>query len=144
MQSMMADLGVTTHVRIWTDSNAAKAIASRRKTRHVELRYLWLQDVTKSGRVKMRRIPGEQNLADHLPKGKAWHQIETLIRGVGGIIKMSGDAKEVTNERSGKEDDKSLVACIAMDVSISAVAVQRRGCTEEDSRGNQQTAVTEQ
>ena len=88
---MMADLGVTTHVRVWTDSNAAKAIASRRglgKTRHVELRCLWLQDVTKSGRVKMRRIPGEQNLADHLTKGKAWYQIETLIRGVGGIMKM--------------------------------------------------------
>ena len=41
MQSMMADLGVTTHVRIWTDSNAAKAIASRRgrkdSTRGVEV-----------------------------------------------------------------------------------------------------------
>ena len=37
--------------------------------------------------------PGEQNLADHLTKGKAWHQIETLIRGVGGIMKMSGDGK---------------------------------------------------
>ena len=52
MNSMMADLGVTTHVRVWTDSNAAKAIASRRglgKIRRVELRYLWLQDVTKSG-----------------------------------------------------------------------------------------------
>ena len=47
----------------------------------------------KSGRIKMRRIPGEQNLADHLTKGKAWHQIETLIRGVGGIMKMSGDGK---------------------------------------------------
>ena len=82
MQSMMADLGVTTQVRIWTDSNAAKAIASRRglgKTVHVELRYLWLQEMTKSGRVKMRRIPGEQNLADHLTKEKAWHQIEMLI-----------------------------------------------------------------
>ena len=96
MQSMMADLGVTTQVRVWTDSNAAKAIASRRglgKTRHVELRYLWLQEMTKSGRVKMRRIPGEQNLADHLTKEKAWHQIEKLIRGVGGIMKMSGDGK---------------------------------------------------
>ena len=91
MQSMMADLGVTAQVRVWTDSNAAKAIASRRglgKTRHVELRFLWLQEM-----IKMRRIPGEQNLADHLTKGKAWHQIETLIRGVGGIMKMSGDGK---------------------------------------------------
>ena len=74
MQSMMADLGVTTQVRVWTDSNAAKAIASQRglgKTRHVELRYLWLQEVTKSRRVKMRRIPSKQNLADHLTKDKA-------------------------------------------------------------------------
>ena len=105
MQSMMADLGVTTHVRIWTDSNAAKAIASRRdlgKTRHVELRYLWLQDVTKSGRVKMRRIPGEQNLADHLTKGKAWHQIETLIRGVGGIMKMSGKGGDERKKWQGE------------------------------------------
>ena len=62
-----------------------KAMVSRRglgKTRHLELMYLWLQEVTKSGRVKMRRIPGEQNLADHLTREKAWHQIETLIRGV--------------------------------------------------------------
>ena len=74
MQSMVADLGVTAQVRVWTDSNAAKAIASRRgldKTRHVELRYLWLQEMTKSGRVKMRRITGEQNLADHLTESMA-------------------------------------------------------------------------
>ena len=24
--------------------------------------------------------PGEQNLADHLAKGKPWHEIEALIR----------------------------------------------------------------
>ena len=41
MQSMMADLGLSAQVRVWIDSNAAKATASRRglgKTRHVELR----------------------------------------------------------------------------------------------------------
>ena len=43
MQSMMADLGVTTHVRVWTDSNTAKEIAWRRgrsrkdSTRRVEV-----------------------------------------------------------------------------------------------------------
>ena len=30
MQSMMTDLGLSARVRVWTDSNAAKAIASRR------------------------------------------------------------------------------------------------------------------
>ena len=105
---MIADLGVITQVRVWTDTNAAKAIASRRglgKTRHVELRYVWLQEMTKSGRVKMKRIPGEQNLADHLTKGKAWHQIEMLIRGVGGIMKVSGDT-----ERSEKPWVKDVSA----------------------------------
>ena len=102
MQSMMADFGVTTQVRVWTESKAAKAIASRRgfgKTRHVDLRYLWLQEMTMSGRVKMRRKIGEQNLADHLTNGKAWHQVEMLIRGVGGIMKVNGDAERKSNER---------------------------------------------
>ena len=69
MQSMMTDLVMSGQVRVWTDSNAAQA--TRRgfgKTRHVELKCLWLQDVAKSGRVKMRRVPGEETLADHLTK----------------------------------------------------------------------------
>ena len=73
MQSMMADLGVTTHERVWTDSNAAKAIASRRglgKTRHVELRYLWLQDVTKSGREKIEPNPRRTESGRPLDEGK--------------------------------------------------------------------------
>ena len=115
MQSMMADLGVTTQVRVWTDSIAANARVSRRglgKTRHVELRYLWLQEVTKSGRVKMRRIPGEQNLANHLTKVKAWHQIETLIRGVQSeescrLVEMT---KGVTNEVAGRMRNPGLRA----------------------------------
>ena len=70
---MMSDLGLRAQVRVWTDSNAGKAIASRRglgKTRHVELEFLWLHEVTKLEGVTMRRIPGEQNVPDHLTKGK--------------------------------------------------------------------------
>ena len=46
MRSTMTDVGLSAQVRFWTDSNAAKAIASRRsfgKTRHVEMKFLWLQ-----------------------------------------------------------------------------------------------------
>ena len=42
MQSIMTDLGLSAQVRVWTDSNAAKAIVSTRglgKTRLVELKY---------------------------------------------------------------------------------------------------------
>ena len=76
MQSMMMDLELRSQVRVWTDSNVAKAIASRKglgKTRHIELKYQWLQEVTKSRRVKMKRTPGVQNLAeenDFVRKGR--------------------------------------------------------------------------
>ena len=65
MQSILTELGLT-RVHVWADAKAAKAIASRRglgKTRHLELKYLWLQEVIKSGRVKMKRVPGKQHLA---------------------------------------------------------------------------------
>ena len=80
MQSMVTDLGLNAQVRVWKDSNAAKVIAPRRgfgKTRHAELKCLWLQEVTKSGRVK------------------TWREIEELVRGVGGrtnVIKSGEDA----------------------------------------------------
>ena len=108
---MKADLGLSAQVRVWTDSNAAKAIASSRglgKTRHVELKYLWLQEVTMSGRVKMRRVPGEQNLADHLTKVKPWHEIDALIRGVRGFLKMSQDNKEDDERRKRWQEGCNL------------------------------------
>ena len=94
-QSLLVDLGVQAEVNVWTDSNGARAIASRRglgKTRHVELKYLWVQEMTNSGRVKMRRVPGELNLADHLTKGKTWWEVEELVGKVGGRIVASGRA----------------------------------------------------
>ena len=59
MQSMTVDVEVRTKVRVWTDSNAEKGIASRRglgKTRHEELKHLWLQEVTKWRRVQKQQV----------------------------------------------------------------------------------------
>ena len=92
MQSMMTDLGLSARVRVWTDSNTDKANASRGglgKTRFFELKYLWLQEVTKSGRVKMKWVTGEQILVDHLTKGRSWCEIDESIRGVGRHLTVS-------------------------------------------------------
>ena len=96
MQSMMADLGVTTHVRVWTDPKRCQSDSVEKRSRKDSTRGIKVFVAAKCdqvGKSKMRRIPGEQNLSDHLTKGKAWHQIETLIRGVGESMKMSGDGK---------------------------------------------------
>ena len=73
-------------VRIWTDSSAAKAVAKRRglgKLRHVELKWLWVQDMVKEGRVKLKTVRGEENVADHLTKPKTRADIEELLKTVG-------------------------------------------------------------
>ena len=52
-------------------------------------------------------------------------------------------AKEVMNERIGKEDDKSLVACIVIDVSAQ-LQFSEGGAPRKTAEKNRQTAVTVQ
>ena len=64
---MLVDLRLSAQVRVWTDSIVAFAIALRRgigkkTTRGVEV--LVVQDMPKTGRVNMRRVSGELNLAN--------------------------------------------------------------------------------
>ena len=68
IQSLLSNLELKAEVRMRTESNAAKAVSSKcglGKTGDT----LWVQEMTNSGRVKT--------------KGKAWHEIEKLFRGVG-------------------------------------------------------------
>ncbi len=57
---------------VFTDSNVGKSIASRfgssRKTKHVELRYLYVQELVASGMVRIRKVLGTLNQADILTK----------------------------------------------------------------------------
>ena len=72
---------------VWTDSNAGRSVASRRglgKLRHMEVKYLWVQDLVKDGRLEVRRVSGEENLADHLTKVKGIGDMEDKVRKAGG------------------------------------------------------------
>ena len=86
---LMEDMGYELDVSIWTDSDAGRSIASRRglgKVRHLELRYLWVQDVVKERRLKMRRVDGERNVADHLTKPKNKNDMKVKIGDAGGVL----------------------------------------------------------
>ena len=61
-------------------------MANRRglgKLRHVELKWLWVQDMVKEGRVRLRTVKGEDNVADHLTKPKTRGEVEKLLESVG-------------------------------------------------------------
>ena len=71
IRSIAADLGWEVRVRCWVDSSAAKAMASRSglgKTRHIEVRYLWVQEVARRKYVQIRKIAGTSNISDILTK----------------------------------------------------------------------------
>ena len=87
IHALMADMGEDMGVRVWTDSNAGRSVASRRglgKLRHMEVKYLWVQDLVKDGRLEIRRVSGENNLAYHLTKVKGIKDMADKIRQAGG------------------------------------------------------------
>ena len=88
-QSACRDLGIhfqqPDRVCVLTDSSACKGICQRTglgKVRHLEVAYLWLQDLTRKGRITLKRIPGQLNPADLMTKylsgGKTISDMEKL------------------------------------------------------------------
>ena len=58
-------------LRVGTDASAAKSLASRRgagKARHIEVRWYWLQEEVRTGRVILKKVSGEWNPADLMTK----------------------------------------------------------------------------
>ena len=89
--SLLEDLGWKVGIKVWTDSSAAKAAASRRghgRMRHVELKYLWVQELVRSGRIVLDKVPGVRNVADHLTKGKGVSEVKGLLESVGAEMRM--------------------------------------------------------
>ena len=89
IQSLMRDMGWDAKMYVKSDSTTAISVASRRglgRLRHVEVRLLWVQDMVKSGKIKVQKVPGEGNVADHLTKEKYIHEYELLLNLVGGFV----------------------------------------------------------
>jgi hypothetical protein len=71
MQAYLQDLGLDVGVVVQSDSSSAKAFTSRRglgKQRHVQTRFLWIQERVAAGHLLIRKIKGEDNCSDILTK----------------------------------------------------------------------------
>ena len=81
---VLQDMVTSCPIVLYTDSSAAKGIASRRglgKVRHIELSELWLQDQVARKKVEVRKIRGEDNFSDSLTKHSGQDRIEQTMRG---------------------------------------------------------------
>ena len=66
-QAMFADWGLKVDVRVLSDSSAARGICSRRglgKTRHVQTRYLWIQEKVSNKEIRVEAVHTQSNLSD--------------------------------------------------------------------------------
>ena len=93
MRAIMGEMGWEAEVRVWADSSAAKSIASRiglGKVRHMEVKFLWLQEAVKARRVEVRKVAGVANPADVLTKPKSYRESAELLEGVGVRVASRG------------------------------------------------------
>jgi hypothetical protein len=70
-QSLMADWGINLSLEILSDSSAARGFSARKglgKMRHIQTRYLWVQERVHEGHLKIVAIKGTKNPADVLTK----------------------------------------------------------------------------
>ena len=82
IQALAADLGWQTKVQLRVDSTAAKAMASRSgigRVRHLEVRYLWVQDAVNRKRFELKKVSGKLNPADVLTKPLAQVMMRDLL-----------------------------------------------------------------
>ena len=71
VQSLFNDWGVQVDITMFTDSSSGLSFSSRRglgKMRHIQTRFLWLQDLVASKALNVRKILGTLNPADILTK----------------------------------------------------------------------------
>jgi len=81
-QSLLRDMGKAATITLWIDSSAAKGIASRTglgKMRHMEVKFLWIQESLKRKRFVIRKIAGVDNCADVLTKPQSFAQMQNLL-----------------------------------------------------------------
>ena len=71
---MARDLGLDVGVKLWSDSTSARGIACRRglsgRTRHLETKFLWLQEAVARKRLCWGKVHTTVNPADLLTKVK--------------------------------------------------------------------------
>ena len=95
IQALAADLGWSMKLRIWVDSTAAKAIAARTglgRVRHLEVRYLWVQDALKKGKFIIEKVRGDINPGDLATKPHSVEEMQVMLKIVNvEVTKRAGE-----------------------------------------------------
>ena len=86
LQSLAADFGVQTKLRVHADSSAAIGVCRRSgigRVRHLAVAQLWVQERLRSGAFSLHKVAGEDNPADLCTKHVGTAEVERHVRRLG-------------------------------------------------------------
>ena len=112
-RAILSDLGMRAKINLRCDAKAARALAQRqglsKRTRHVKVKYLYVQDLVKAKEVEVSRVPTETNLADVGTKHLASQRLEFLKSLMGkrseNATTLQADSQEQLDESDGKSTE---------------------------------------
>ena len=70
-KALFEDFGTNLPVEVWTDSSAAIGVVGRQglgRLRHLDTHSLWVQQAVRSKRIVVRKVRGDDNVADLFTK----------------------------------------------------------------------------
>jgi hypothetical protein len=128
LQQLPRETGMFANVslHVHTDSTGAKAVCTRTglspKTKHMQLRYLWLQQIFADSTASLRKIGTLENPADLLTKFVNVNVLEKLTGKIGLIdLNVRLDAAYVNALRNLQEHASNYASCNTGEETVTSV-----------------------
>ena len=131
---MYEEMGRTIYIDVETDSTAALGMCSRTgvgKTRHIQVRRLWIQDAIRDKVVRLRKVRGTDNEADMGTKdldGPTHQRLlqklplkPTQCRQLLGLIATANGGSVVEAQMNGSEETLEKFSAQVMVVTLIAL-----------------------
>ena len=129
-EHMYKMMGRTINIDVETDSTAAIGMCSRTgvgKSRHIQVRWLWIQDAIRDKVVRVRKVRGTDNEADmgtkdlDGPTHQRLLQKPTQCRRLLGLIATANGGRVVEAQMNG--DEETLGKCSAQVMIVILLAL---------------------
>ena len=122
---MYEEMGRTINIDVETDSTAAIGMCSRTgvgKTRHIQVRWLWIQDAIRDKVVRLRKVKGTDNEADMGTKDTSALIAETVAQANPvGLIATANGGSVVEARMGGNEETLGKFSAQVMIVILIAL-----------------------
>ena len=90
VQALMEDMGFVCKIKMKSGSSAGRSISLRKgtgKVRHLQVKYLWIQDALFEKRLEIEKVRGVDNPADIGTKFLMTHEVQAVAERYGFVMK---------------------------------------------------------